>query len=222
MRRRSQSSSKLTPVTRAAPSIFCFSRSVTVAPGSRLLMVTLCRATWRDSPPTKPVSPARAPFDSPSVSMGMRTALDVILTMRPKRRATMPSSVALMSSMGASMLASMAAIQCSRVQFRKSPGGGPPALLTRMSGSGQAARAAWRPISLAMSAATAVTVTPVAARISAAVAWSASAPRATIVTFTPSCASASAQARPRPLLAAHTSADLPCMPRSMFAVRKGN
>jgi hypothetical protein len=43
------------------------------------------------------------------------------------------------------MLASSAAIQSSRVQLRKSPGGGPPALLTRISGCGQAASAAARP-----------------------------------------------------------------------------
>jgi hypothetical protein len=46
----------------------------------------------------------------------------------------MPSTVALISSIGVSMLASSALIQSSRVQLRKSPGGGPPALLIRMSG----------------------------------------------------------------------------------------
>jgi len=67
------------------------------------------------------------------------------------------------------MLPSSALIQASRSQSRKSPCGGPPALLTRMSGSGQAARAAARPASVVMSPATVVTVAPVAARISAAV-----------------------------------------------------
>ena len=55
----------------------------------------------------------------------------------------MPSTVARISSMGVSMLASSAAIQAARSHWRKSPGGGPPALLTRMSTCGQAASAAW-------------------------------------------------------------------------------
>ena len=65
--------------------------------------------------------------------------------MRPNLRAIMPSTVALISSIGVSMLASIALIQSSRVQLRKSPGGGPPALLIRMSGLGQAFSAAARP-----------------------------------------------------------------------------
>lgn len=55
----------------------------------------------------------------------------------------------------------------------------------------------------------------VAERISAAVCSSASRPRATIVTFTPLRASNIAQPRPSPLLAAHTSAFFPLMPRSI-------
>jgi len=46
------------------------------------------------------------------------------------------------------MLASSALIQVSRSQSRKSPGGGPPALLTRMSGVPQARSAACLPSSL--------------------------------------------------------------------------
>jgi hypothetical protein len=130
----------------------------------------------------------------------------------------MPSTVALIISIGASMLASSAASQSSRVQLRKSPGGGPPALLTRMSGCGQAASAAARPAGVTMSAATVMTSTPVAARISVAVFSSASAPRATSVTLTPSRARAKAQPRPSPLLDAQTSAALPLIPRSMFSL----
>jgi hypothetical protein len=78
------------------------------------------------------------------MSMGAFTADEVMLTMRPKRRAIMPSTVALMSSIGVSMLASSARIHAARSQSRKSPGGGPPALLIRMSGSGTAASAAAR------------------------------------------------------------------------------
>jgi len=54
----------------------------------------------------------------------------------PNRRSIIGSRVALMSMIAASMFASSAAIQSSRDQDRKSPGGGPPALLTRISGWG--------------------------------------------------------------------------------------
>ena len=121
------------------------SRSVSNGPGNRPLMVTLLITVLRAMPATKPVRPARAPLDSPRISIGAFTAAEVMLTMRPNLRAIMPSTVALISSIGVSMLASSALIQSSRVQLRKSPGGGPPALLTRISGSGQAFSAASRP-----------------------------------------------------------------------------
>ncbi len=89
-----------------------------------------------------------------------------------------------------------------------------------MSGSGQAASAAARPASVAMSPATVVTVAPVAARISSAVRSSVSAVRAVIVTATPSRASARAQPLPSPLLAAQTSARRPLKPRSMGSLRE--
>ena len=128
----------------------------------------------------------------------------------------MPSTVALMSSIGVSMLASIARIHAARSQSRKSPGGGPPALLIRMSGSGTAASAAARPSGVVMSHATQRTGRPAFAPISSAVRCSTSASvRATIVTSQPASASACAQPRPSPLLAAQTSARLPAMPRSM-------
>src|SRR3990172_4684754 len=120
-----------------------------------------------------------------------------------------------MSSIGVSMLASIALSQSSRVQSRKSPGGGPPALLTRMSGRGHAASTLARPSGVVMSAAMAVTGTPNCLRISSAVRFSASSPRAQIVRLTPSPASDHAHARPSPLLAAQTIADLPLIPRSI-------
>jgi hypothetical protein len=58
------------------------------------------------------------------------------------------------------MLASIALIQSSRVQLRKSPGGGPPALLTRMSIWPAAFSAASRPSCVVMSPTTSVTSTP--------------------------------------------------------------
>ena len=162
-------------------------RSVSNGPGNRPLMVTLLITVLRDRPAMKPVRPARAPLERPSISIGAFTAAEVMLTMRPNLRAIMPSTVALISSIGVSMLASIALIQSSRVQLRKSPGGGPPALLIRISGSGQAFSTASRPAGVVMSPTISVTVTPgLALRISSAVFFSASAPRAVSVTCTPS------------------------------------
>ena len=81
-----------------------------------------------------------------------------MLTMRPKPRAIMPSTVSRIISMWQSIMVSSAEIQSSRVQVRKSPGRRPSALFTRMSGAGQAASAASRPCGVVMSAATGVTV----------------------------------------------------------------
>ncbi len=132
-------------------------RSVSNWPGSRLLMVTLWATVRRDRPATKPVRPLRAPLDNARMSIGAFTADEVMLTMRPKPRSIIASTVARISAIGASMLASSAAIQSSRSKLRKSPGGGPPALLTRMSTCGQATSAAVRPASVVTSAATART-----------------------------------------------------------------
>ena len=115
----------------------------------------------RDTPATKPVRPLRAPLDRPSVSMGDLTALLVMLMMRPKPRSAMPSTVALISSIGVSILASMARSQASRSQLRKSPGGGPPALVTTMSKSRRVANTAARPSVVVISAGTNSTSGPV-------------------------------------------------------------
>src|SRR5712671_5614332 len=207
-------SSTVLPFSFAVNSVLLFRRSVQKRPGSRLLIVTLCATVARARPATKPVRPLLAPFESASSAIGAFTALEVMLTMRPKRRAIMPSTVALISSIGVIMLAPTAFSQSSRENLRKSPGGGPPALVTRMSGSGQAASAAMRPCSLVMSAATVTTVAPVMARISSAVFSSAWRSRAMRVTRQPSRASEVAQPRPRPLLPPHTSAALPRIFRS--------
>ncbi|MCY1215789.1 hypothetical protein D9M72_276440 [compost metagenome] len=195
--RASHTVSKSWPDFCAAPAIVPLRRSVSKEPGSRLLMVTPCAATdVRATPATKPVRPLRAPFDRPRMSIGDFTELDVMLTMRPKPRFAMPSTVALMSSMGVSMLASTALIHASRSQLRKSPGGGPPALVTTMSKSWPSANTAARPASVVMSAATCLTKGPdgpATATSCFAAASSASAPRATITTLTPSRTSASAQ-----------------------------
>ena len=116
----------------------------------------------------------------------------------------------------ATMFASTALTHASRSQSRKSPGGGPPALFTRMSGAGAALSAASRPCGVVMSPATAVTLTPNFFLNSSAVASNASLPRAVMTRCTPSRASDSAQPLPRPFDAAHTSAVLPRIPRSIL------
>jgi hypothetical protein len=83
-----------------------------------------------------------------------------------------------------------------------------------MSGLGQAASSALRPSSVVTSHTTGVTLAPVALSC-LAVALRASAPRAQMVTSTPSRASASAQPLPSPFEAAHTIAFLPLMPKSI-------
>src|SRR5262245_7816325 len=194
-------------------------RSVRNGPGNRPLIVTLLITVLRDRPAMKPVRPARAPLERPRISIGAFTAAEVMLTMRPNLRAIMPSTVALISSIGVSMLASIALIQSSRVQLRKSPGGGPPALLMRISGSGQALSTCSRPAGVVMSPTISVTVMPgFFFRISSAVAFSASAPRAVSVPCTPSLASAIAQARPSPLLEAQMMARRPLIPRSTVSL----
>ena len=203
------------PACSARKRIFPRRRSVSNGPGRMQLIVTLCATVWRASPATNPARPVRAPFDMPSSGIGLFVAAEVMLTMRPNLRAIIPSTVALMSSIGASMLAVTPRIQSSRDQSRKSPGGGPPALLTSMSGSGQAASRARWPSGAVTSQATALTSTPVAARISAAVASSGPGVRAAMVTPAPSRARDIAQARPSPLLDAQTIALRPDRPRSM-------
>src|SRR4051794_23344301 len=210
------SSSKLRPAFSARVRVVPRRRSVSNGPGSSPLIVTPWRMVVRATPATKPVRPERAPLLRPRMSIGAFTELEVMFTMRPKPRFIMPSTVALMNSIGVSMLASIALIQASRFQSRKLPGGGPPALLTTMSGSGHAASTCLRPSSVVTSTATAVTFTPCFLRISSAVASSSDLVRALMTRSTPSPASAIAQPLPRPLLAAQTIALRPLMPMSIL------
>src|SRR4030081_3509560 len=120
-------------------------RSVKNGPGRSPLIVTLYFATWRAMPAQNAGSPARAPFDMPRLGIGDFTEPEVMLTMRPNLRSHMPSTVALISMIGVSMLALTAFCQSSTDHSRKSPCGGPPPLLTRMSGVGQGASAAGGP-----------------------------------------------------------------------------
>src|SRR2546427_454725 len=83
------------------------SRSVSKAPGSRLFTVTLRDASrdCRASPATKPVRPERAPLLKPSVAIGDFTEPEVMFTTRPKPRSAIASTVALISALGARLLA---------------------------------------------------------------------------------------------------------------------
>ena len=110
-------------------------------------MVTPFGATCRLVPATKPVSPARAVLDSPSAGIGDLTDCEVMLTTRPQPRSIIPGSTACISAIGVSMLASIALMKSSRLQSDQRPGGGPPALVTRMSAlaAGRQHRARARP-----------------------------------------------------------------------------
>ena len=141
---------------------------------------------------------ARAPVESAIGGRGDFTIAEVMLMMRPNLRSRMPGTSARIRSAGASMFDSSAAIHWSWCQSASLPGGGPALLLTRMSASGQAAISAVRPASVAMSAATPVTLAPVSAAISTAALFTFSAVRPLMTTTQPSRASALAQARPRP------------------------
>ncbi len=112
------------------------------------------------------------------------------------------------------MLAWTAACHSASPQSSKLPGAGPPALVTRMSGSGQAASSRSRPSAVVTSAATETTGRPILVASALAASSSGPAERAFSATSTPASASAVAQASPSPLLDPQTMAVRPAMPRS--------
>ena len=101
--------------------------------------MTLAWATERATPARNPVRPARAPLDRSRPASGIFTEPEVMLTIRPNRRSTMPSTTCCTSSIGVAMFATTPASSASRSTARKSRNGGPPLLLTRMSTCGTAA-----------------------------------------------------------------------------------
>jgi hypothetical protein len=78
--------------------------------------------------------PARAPLDRSSPASGIFTDEEVMFTIRPNRRSTIPSTTRCTSSIGTIMLPTTPAIARSRSMRRKSANGGPALLVTRMSG----------------------------------------------------------------------------------------
>src|SRR5690606_9589477 len=133
---------------------------------------------------------------------------------RSKRRTSVPAGVRRIRWMPHILSACTASDPSRCPHWRKSPAGGPAALVIRISGAGQADRIASRPPSVVTSATTAVTLPAPRAASSRAVAASASSPRATIHRSTPSSARARAQPLPSPLLAPHRIALRPLIPRS--------
>src|SRR5690242_15424291 len=123
-----------------------------------------------------------------------------------------------MSSSGATMFASTAASQSALLISWNARGLGPALLLTRMSGSGQAASSADRPASVVTSPTTGVTSPFATLRMPAAASSSRPRSRPLTTTCTPSAASASAQARPKPLRDAQMMAVRPAIPRSMLVL----
>lgn len=98
------------------------------------------------------------------MSMDALTALEATLTMRPKPRYAMLVMLARISSMGMSMLACTACCQAAVSNWRKSSGGGPPALGAAMPKSCRTAKTAACLCPMVMSAATGGTRPPAEGR----------------------------------------------------------
>jgi hypothetical protein len=129
-------------------------RSVSNRSGNRLLIVTLSAATSKDSPFSAAVSPALAALERAIPGRGVVTIAEVMLTMRPKWRARIPSTTAAVRSTAAMRLPSRAASHVAWSKELNGPGEGPALLLIRMSGSGHAWSRAVRPSGVVTSAQT--------------------------------------------------------------------
>ena len=146
------------------------SRSVSNDPGSRKLIVTLACATDRATPARKPVSPARAPLDRSSPGSGIFTDAGGDVDDPAEPAVDHPVDDQLHEpDRGGHVRASPRARSGVVVDSRKSRGGGPPLLLTRMSTSAPPRRARSGPSRVPRSAATGMTRAPVSRRISSAV-----------------------------------------------------
>src|SRR6056300_1115371 len=102
------------------------------------------------------------------------------------------------------MFAIQAFVQSSLFQSLKSPGGGPPALLTKISGSGQSSFSLLCSALIVISAQNSVTFTPYFSLNSFAVDNKTSLFLPLIIKSTPSSANAIAHPLPKPLLDAQT------------------
>ena len=192
-------------------------RGVRWRPGCTLFTVTPSRATSSASVFKNAVAPARAVFDKMSCAIGWRTASEVIATTRPHRRSCMPGTAALHIATTDIRFRSIAAGYASTGVDAKLPGGGPPALATRMSTAPSASAASvTNPVAPAVVETSAMMPThplPISAAASARRCGS----RPQIATCTPSAARAFADASPNPDVPAATAARRPLIPRSMAA-----
>ena len=173
----------------------------------------LCGASSTASVFARPVTAARSEFDRTSPSIGCFTEIEVMLMMRPPPRACRWGMAPRHSRTTLRSIESIASVHARSSSVMNGPDGGPPVLVTRMSRPPNLATvvsrtrvmsAAWR------RSASIGRTSPPAASIAAAASRSAGPPRAQMATRAPSRASASADARPSPLLAAQTRATLTC------------
>ena len=176
-------------------------------------MVTLSAATSFETALATPVRAVRAAMDRVMNGCGVVTIAEVMFTMRPKRRSRIPGTTIAIRPTAEWKFVSNASCHCSGVLAVKAVGGGPAQLVTRMSGASQAATSSARPRAVDTSATTARTSTPVARSADAASSQSAGV-RELMTRLTPSRASDSAQARPRPFVDPATMAHRPAIPRS--------
>ena len=121
----------------------------------------LLAATERATPVRKMVRPPRAADDRSRPACGSFTVPEVMLTMRPNFLAVIRADRLLHQFDRDHHVGGDALEHLRARQLRKSRGGGPALLLTRMSGSGAAANSAACPSGVPTSAATAVTLAPV-------------------------------------------------------------
>ena len=173
-------------------------------------------ATCLAVPATNPVKPARAELDSPSTAIGALTDCDVIFTILPQPDDIILGSTDCISEIGVNIFASIALIKSSRSQSDHKPGGGPPALVTKISGASHAFNILVRPSVVVTSPGTQITFDEESSLIALPAFSRSSSDLEFITTFTPSIASALAQPNPKPFEEAQTIAHFPFIPRSIF------
>ena len=159
----------------------------------------------------QPTTPGRIAFESARLSIGARTELDSMLTMRPRPLRSRCGRQRFVRRIAESRRSATALSTASSVNPAAGPGGGPPPLLTRMSTPPKASTVRWT--SRSRSPGTITSPRTARAPILSASRSSSSRRRPNIATFAPSAASCSAIARPIPEEAPQTTAVRPSSPR---------
>ena len=197
------------------------SRSVAMRPGCTAFTRIPSFARSAEIVFSMPWTDARIAFDRMRLRycVGWRTEVEVEYTIEPPRCLRMIGSASRVRRTAEKSVRSTAFCQAASSRSSNRPGGGPPAFTMRMSTVRYFATAVCtndsQPSLVARSAAIGRTSPFVLRTISSAAAVMAPSSRLHIATFAPSRANSSAIARPRPLLAAATSAILPERPRSI-------